>query len=438
MNNDQLTTDNDQLPKGYKQTEVGVIPEDWDVCYLHQISKKITDGEHATPKRTTEGYYLLSARNIHDGRIDLIDVDFVGVNEYQRIRKRCDPDAGDVLISCSGTIGRVAVLPAGLECVMVRSAALIKPDRSKTDGYFIQYVLQSRVGQIQIAQTLNQGAQANLFINHIEGLKVPFPPLPEQRSIAQALSEVDRLIAALEKAIAKKRAIKTATMQQLLTGKKRLPGFGEGKGYQQTEIGVIPEDWDVKSLLELSERITVGIASAATHAYRTRGIPLIRNQNIKPNKLDDDDILYISEEYELRFKNKRLQKGDLLTARTGYPGTTCIVPEEFELAQSFTTLITRPNHAKVDCQFLSFFINSDSGQSFFEQNQIGGGQKNVNAGTLRNLLVPLPSLKEQRAIATVLSDMDAEIAALETRLAKTQSIKQGMMQALLTGRTRLV
>lgn len=80
------------------------------------------------------------------------------------------------------------------------------------------------------------------------------------------------------------------------------------EGYKQTEVGMIPEDWDVKSLSELSEKITVGIASAATHAYRTKGIPLIRNQNIKPNKLDDSDILYITEEYESRFKNKRLQK----------------------------------------------------------------------------------------------------------------------------------
>jgi type I restriction enzyme S subunit len=208
-------------------------------------------------------------------------------------------------------------------------------------------------------------------------------------------------------------------------------------GYKNTEVGVIPEDWEVKSLGDLSEKITVGIASAATHAYRPRGIPLIRNQNIKSNILNDKDILYISEEYELKFKNKRLREGDLLTARTGYPGTTCIVPKKLDLAQSFTTLITRPNRDKINSKYLSFFINSNVGQSFFEQNQIGGGQKNVNAGTLRNLLVPIPTREEQKAIAQVLSDTDTLISALDKLIAKKRNIKTATMQQLLTGQKRL-
>ena len=127
----------------------------------------------------------------------------------------------------------------------------------------------------------------------------------------------------------------------------------------------------------------------------------------------------------------------MLTARTGYPGTTCIVPEKFESAQSFTTLITRSNPSKIDCQYLSFFINSDAGQSFFDQNQIGGGQKNVNAGTLKKLLVPFPEREEQKSIAQALSDVDALITALEKTIAKKRNIKTATMQQLLTGKKRL-
>ena len=100
-----------ELKPGYKQTEIGVIPVDWKVSTLGESSKRITDGEHATPKRSSSGYYLLSARNILNGRIDLSDVDYVGTDEYRRIRQRCNPEPGDVLISCSGTVGRVAVVP---------------------------------------------------------------------------------------------------------------------------------------------------------------------------------------------------------------------------------------------------------------------------------------------------------------------------------------
>lgn len=130
------------------------------------------------------------------------------------------------------------------------------------------------------------------------------------------------------------------------------------KGYKQTEVGVIPEDWDVKPLKNLAEKIMVGIASAATHAYRENGIVMFRNQNIKPGYLDDSDLLFIDPTYEETYRNKRLRSGDLLTARTGYPGTTSIVPSQYEGAQSFTTLITRPRRGAIDSEYLCCFINS--------------------------------------------------------------------------------
>jgi type I restriction enzyme S subunit len=214
--------------------------------------------------------------------------------------------------------------------------------------------------------------------------------------------------------------------------------MGLRKGYKQTEVGVIPQDWVVEPLHNLSDKIMVGIASAATHAYRDRGVVLFRNQNIKPGYLDDSDVLYIAEEYEQAFKNKRLKGGDLLTTRTGYPGTTCIVPTDYEGAQSFTTLITRPRCDIVNAAYLCAFINSVAGQTYFEQTQIGGGQKNVNAGSLKYLPVALPpTTTEQEAIAEALSDADALIESVEQLLTKKRHLKRGAMQELLTGKKRL-
>jgi type I restriction enzyme, S subunit len=208
--------------------------------------------------------------------------------------------------------------------------------------------------------------------------------------------------------------------------------------YKQTEVGRIPEDWEVKPLHELAEKIMVGIASAATHAYRDRGVVMFRNQNIKPGYLDDSDVLFIAEDYEEQYRNKRLRARDLLTARTGYPGTTSIVPQQYEGSQSFTTLITRPRPSVVDAEYLCFFINSEAGQRYFEQNQIGGGQKNVNAGSLKHLPIPLPpTTNEQISIASALSDADALIESVEQLLAKKRQVKHGAMQELLTGKRRL-
>jgi type I restriction enzyme S subunit len=211
-----------------------------------------------------------------------------------------------------------------------------------------------------------------------------------------------------------------------------------GEGYKRTDVGVIPTDWEVKPLHSLAEKITVGIANAATHAYRDRGVVMFRNQNIKPNHLDDRDVLYIDELFEQRYRNKRLKAGDLLTARTGYPGTTSIVPARYDGAQTFTTLITRPRKTLIDPQYLCFFINSDAGQRYIEQSQAGGGQKNVNAGSLKFLNVALPpTMAEQKSIAEVLSDADALVDSIEQLLAKKRQLKQGAMQELLTGRKRL-
>jgi type I restriction enzyme S subunit len=203
------------------------------------------------------------------------------------------------------------------------------------------------------------------------------------------------------------------------------------KEYKQTEIGSIPSEWKVNQLQNLSEKIMVGIASAATHAYRNSGVIMFRNQNIKSNFLDDRDVLYISLEYEELFKGKRLKTGDLLTARTGYPGTTCLLPEKYHGSQSFTTLITRPNQSKIESSFLCYYINSEIGQKFFETNQIGGGQKNVNAGTLKFMPIPIPPLHEQKAIASALKETDDLILSLEELIAKKKLIKQGAMQELL-------
>lgn len=181
----------------------------------------------------------------------------------------------------------------------------------------------------------------------------------------------------------------------------------------------------------------VGIASAATHAYRARGVPMFRNQNIRAGALDDRDLLFIDPLFELAFKNKRLKGGDLLTARTGYPGTTCIVPPHYGSAQSFTTLITRPKPSSINATYLCYYINSEQGQRFFNHTEIGGAQKNVNAATLRGMPIALPPLSEQAAISEALSDVDGLIGALDRLIAKKRDLKQAAMQQLLTGRTRL-
>lgn len=164
-----------ELPKGWKWEKLGII------------ATKITDGEHITPRRTSEGYLLLSARNIQNGFLALENVDYVPQDEYTRIIKRCNPESGDILISCSGTIGRVCRVPKDLEFVMVRSVALVKLDWSVNSSKFYEYLFQSPILQRHIEKSKKATAQANLFLGPIKNLDVIVCSLEEQQLIVYEL-----------------------------------------------------------------------------------------------------------------------------------------------------------------------------------------------------------------------------------------------------------
>lgn len=166
------------------------IPDSWCLCKLAEVSSKITDGEHKTPKRVPSfcGYYLLSARNIRDGYITLHDVDYVDYDEFAKISQRCNPRKGDILISCSGSVGRCAVVTDDNNYVMVRSAAMVSP--VAIDQRYLMHTLQSEYVQEQIRNRTKQTAQANLFQEAIRNLVIPLPPLAEQKRIVAKLEEI--------------------------------------------------------------------------------------------------------------------------------------------------------------------------------------------------------------------------------------------------------
>lgn len=163
------------------------IPESWKWVRMKQVASIITDGEHSTPKRIKDfdGYYLLSARNVRDGYIQLDDVDYVDKDEYLRLAKRCNPKKGDVLISCSGSVGRCTVVEDNNNYVMVRSAAVISP--IFCNPRYLMYAVQSECVQKQINSLKKQTAQANLFLGAISELIIPIPPIEEQNEIVEQL-----------------------------------------------------------------------------------------------------------------------------------------------------------------------------------------------------------------------------------------------------------
>ena len=414
---------------GYKLTEVGVIPQEWETCQLSDISRKITDGDHVTPKRVRHGYYLLSARNILNGTIDVSDVDYIGTDEYLRMKQRCGPEAGDILISCSGTVGRVTVVPFGFECVLVRSAALAKLDRARADSFYIQYWLQSHQGQGQISNSVNQGAQPNLFLNHIERLRCPNPPLPEQRAVAEALSDVDGLLRGLDRLITKKRDLKQAAMQQLLTGQTRLPGFhGEWKSWAISQIAPNIIDYRGRTPLKLGMEWGGG------------DIPALSARNVKMGYIDFREETYYGSDalYKRWMTNCDARCGDVVITTEAPLGNVALIPDDRKYILSQRTVLLQVEPLITISQFLKQAMMAKQFQNLLSENSSGSTATGIQRKRFEKLELMLPEVPEQIAIGYVLSDMDAELAALEQWREKTRDLKQAMMQELLTGKTRLL
>lgn len=196
------------------------IPEHWKVKEVGEVSTQITDGAHLTPDRSEDGYLLLSARNVKNGYLDLSDVDYVPEEEYERLIEKCDPQPGDILISCSGTVGRVCEVPEDLEFALVRSAALVKFDDSLLPSY-AEKVLQSVGVQKQIMGYQTQSAQPNLFQGQIASLEIPIPPVEEQRDIANKLDDIGASVNSDQRYKSQLERLKHGLMQDLLSGTVR-------------------------------------------------------------------------------------------------------------------------------------------------------------------------------------------------------------------------
>ncbi|MBP9089635.1 restriction endonuclease subunit S [bacterium] len=163
-------------------------PNNWDEYVIDDIAQKVTDGEHKTPMRTKSGVKLLSARNIQNGYLDFeAGLDFISAREFERIKKRCFPEPGDVLMSCSGTIGRVTTVETSEPFGLVRSVALIKPDPKLVNARFLEHYLRSQYLQVLIRRSANQSSQANIFTSAIKELPVLLPPIALQEEFEKKL-----------------------------------------------------------------------------------------------------------------------------------------------------------------------------------------------------------------------------------------------------------
>ncbi|MDP4490370.1 restriction endonuclease subunit S [Pseudoalteromonas piscicida] len=439
-----MSTIGQVVPDGYKQTEVGIIPNDWSV---------MTIGDIANVKTGPFGSALHEKDYVNDGT-PIITVEHLGEKgiTYQNLPMVSDADKlrlkayqlfeGDIVFSRVGSIDRNALVTKD-ESGWLFSGRLLRVKlklKNQNPSFFSHQFhtepFKARVREVAVGQTM-----PSLNTEILKNILVVVPKHhEEQTAIANALSDVDALLTELEKLIAKKQAIKTATMQQLLTGKTRLPQFatysegtlegknqGQPKGTKPSELGEIPEDWDVVSLRDV---ITFKNGAAHEDCIDEYGNFVLVNSK------------FISTEGKVRKGTNECRqatiKNDLLMVMSDVPNgkaiAKCFLVDQDNLyTVNQRICILRPNE-EINPTFLLKIVSRNPYYLAFDD---GAKQTNLRREDVLNCPIVNPSFEEQTAIATILSNMDNEIKTLEQRLAKTRQIKQGMMQALLTGRIRL-
>lgn len=401
--------------QGYKKTEIGIIPNDWEVKKLREICSP--SSKRINPILVQKNYKTIELEHLSKGTGRLLGyVDSKNLKSQKSIFEK-----GDVLFGKLRPYLK-KFLFTEFNGVCTTEIWVLKEQTSLISKWLYYLVQSDRIIEVANQSTGTKMPRAEWKV--VGNTEIPLPPLPEQKAIAQVLSDTDSLIQSLEKQIAKKRLIKQGAMQKLLEPK---------------------EGWEVKSIFELAEfkkeLFDDGDWIESEH-ITTHGIRLIQTGNIGIGKyVEKENRKYIYQESFLKLKCKVLQEGDLLICRLAEPaGRACIFPDinENKVVTSVDVTIFRPNDNVANRIFLkNIFSTSDW---FAKINESVGGttHKRISRGSLGGIEISIPNIKEQVRIAAILSDMESEIDVLEKKLSKYQQLKQGLMQNLLTGKIRLI
>ena len=407
-----------EVRKGYKQTEIGIIPTNWEIVPFESLCRTFTKqtgfdySANIKPTLITEyknGFLPFIQNKDFEGKKVNYLTDYFIPEKVAAKFPNILLDEKCLLISISGSIGNVSVF-SNLQKAFIGGAIAVGKFINQENLDWVMYYLQSYAGQGRLFDNVKAGSHHNLTLEDIRRINIPIPPEREHKQITSSLSDADALIESMEQFIAKKRQVKQGAMQELLAGKRRLPGFSE--------------EWETKTLEEL------------TDCLDNLRVPLNETQRMKMQ----GDYPYCGANGTLDYVNSYVIDDDfiLIAEDGGYFDEYATRPIAYKMSGKCWV----NNHAhilkakeNIDQNFIFYSLVNKNILPFLAN----GTRAKLNKSEMYKVELIIPSeQKEQTAIAEILSDMDAEIAALEGKLVKAWEVKQGMMSELLTGRIRLI
>jgi len=414
------------IKKGYQQTEIGVIPKDWKVITYDDAFHFLSTASYSRAQISENG----EVGYIHYGDIHTRWKHFLDINEEQlpfinkeqlktySLLKEGDVVMADASEDYKGIGESVEVKSIGSKNIISGLHTFLL--RGK-EGVFINgfkgYIHSNKAVKNQFDRLATGLKVYGVTKTNLKTVKIPLPPLPEQKAIAEVLSDMDNLITALERQIEKKRLVKQGAMQRLLTA---------------------GEDWEVRTLGEcLTNNPSYGINAAAVK-YNLNLPTYLRITDISENgRFISKNKVSVDNSQSSDFY---LEKDDLVFARTGASVGKSYLhhPSDGKLVFAGFLIRVRANPIILNATYLKFYVQTSEYWNWIKVMSMRSGQPGINGLELSQLKISLPSLPEQTRIATILSDMDGAIAGLEKQLEKYRAVKVGLMQELLSGRKRLI
>jgi len=405
-----------ELKEDYKQTEVGVIPETWDVVELQNTCRdKITYGIVQCGPHVDTGVPYIRVSDMNDRELDITGMLRTSPKIAARF-PRSTVEEGDIVYALRGKLGEVRPVKASVAGAnLTQGTARLAPFKDVSSDYLLWSLRSPNV--LKQADIQAKGTTfREITLADLRQLLVALPATKvEQEAIAEMLIDADALIESFEQLIAKKSQIKQGAMQELLTGKKRLPGFEVKPGRQETEIGKIPKDWDIQ-FLGKNSAITTG------------------RKDVNEGNPDGTYPFFTCSRNYTFSDSFSFDLEAILIAGNGDVGNLHYFSGKFEAYQRTYVVHHFTSHVKFIWYQLDYRLIESLGLG-----TIGTSIPYIKKENLTEFRFPSPTSKtEQIAIAEILSDIDTEIVALKTRLTKAQQVKRGMMQELLSGRIRLI
>lgn len=445
-----------EVPEGYKRTKVGIIPEEWDVCKLQDISEIIK-------RKNDDGKYpilTISSRVGFLNQSERFSKVIAGKNLSKYIllsKNEFAYNKGNSKTYPYGCIFRLddyynALIPNVYYCFKI-----IREDSEFYKHYFIHGKINRQLRKVINTGVRNDGL-LNLYSNDFFKSIIIKPLfIKEQKKIASILSTWDRAIELKEGLIEQKRLQRRGLMQNLLTGRVRVAGFERAgkeeikgrlkqiakgevpEGYKRTKVGIIPEGWDVKQFDEIAD--ITSSKRIFSNDYVSSGVPFYRSKEIilKAKNKNIDKLIYISTEKFNELKNKfgSPKAGDILISAVGTLGVAYLVQKEKEFYFKDGNLLWLRNITNTNGNYLLNFIKGQIFQSQIKSIFNGSSQKALTIEKLNKLYCSVPIFSEQKAIANILSTADRELGLMEKELEALKEQKKGLMQLLLTGKVRV-